>query len=273
MLLLHVPAMAFSTVIKYVRECYEEDNRRSTLWNIFHPAVEHRLFFEGREELLNGFLSYAVIDPDDGLEAEKAAYLYRKERELVYCSLFVVGRVKLGDQEPQTICAPILLHPAEIIKQPPHAFLKPDLPNRRLNHRLLDALEGNSSLRRLSRQVAELLPSSEISPEQVFDLAALLEATVPDLDASALRPYPTVFSERDLQRVFAETKADPNQRLRAVTASVAELIARSAETRGVVNELSEIAEGGLVSHGPGAVLGRRANTRNAASTGARPSRT
>jgi hypothetical protein len=151
--------MVLSDVIRYLRDCYEEDNRRSTLWNIFHPAVEHRLFFEGREELLNGFLSHTVIDPDDGLEAEKAAYLYRKEKELVYCSIFVLGRLKIADHEPQTVCAPVLIHPAEIITQPPHVFLKPDLANRRLNHRLLDALEGDSSLRRLSRQVAELLPT------------------------------------------------------------------------------------------------------------------
>ncbi|HWO03052.1 MAG TPA: DEAD/DEAH box helicase [Blastocatellia bacterium] len=239
--------MALSNVIQYFRDCYDEDNRRSTLWNIFHPGVEHRLFFDGEEELLTGFLSHAVIDPDDGLQAEKAAYLYRKEKELVYCSLFIVGSLSIGDREPQTVCAPLLIHPAEIINQPPHAFLKPDLTNRRFNHRLLDALEGNSSLRRLSRQVAELLTTIEVSPEQVFELAALLEATVPDLEADELRPYPTLLSEQDLKRVFAEAKDDSKKGVRAVTASVAALIAKSVETRGVLNELSEIAEGASVS--------------------------
>ena len=28
--------VALPNIIRYFRDCYEEDNRRSTLWNIFH---------------------------------------------------------------------------------------------------------------------------------------------------------------------------------------------------------------------------------------------
>ena len=95
--------MALPNIIRYFRDCYEEDNRRSTLWDIFHASVTHRLFVEREEELLNGFLTEIPLDPDEGLEASKAAYLYQKEKELVYCSLFVVGRIGAGDQEPRAI--------------------------------------------------------------------------------------------------------------------------------------------------------------------------
>ena len=115
--------MSLPNIIRYFRDCYEEDNRRSTLWNIFQASVTHRLFVEREEELLNGFLTEIPLDPDDGLEARKAAYLYQKEKELVYCSLFIVGRISTGDEEPRAICAPMLIHPAEIIDQAPHAFL------------------------------------------------------------------------------------------------------------------------------------------------------
>jgi hypothetical protein len=114
--------MALPDIIRYFRDCYEEDNRRS----IFQASVSHRLFIEGEEHLLTGFLAETPLDPDDGLEAKKAAYLHQTEKELVYCSLFILGRLGVGDEESRFICAPLLIHPAEIIEQRPHTFLKPD---------------------------------------------------------------------------------------------------------------------------------------------------
>lgn len=45
-------------LIRYFRDCYEADNRRATISNIFKDGIEHRLFFEGQEELLNGDLPH-----------------------------------------------------------------------------------------------------------------------------------------------------------------------------------------------------------------------
>lgn len=232
-----------SNSIRYFRDCYEEDNRRSTLWNIFQESVTHRLFAEREEELLNGFLTEIPLDPDDGRDTAKAAYLYQKEKELVYCSLFVVGRLRIGEEGTRAICAPIVIHPAEIIEQDPHAFLRPDLETRRINYHLLDALESRSNQPSLSHQAAELLNSQSIAAEHVFELSALLEATVPELNPTELRQYPKLASGQYLRELFARSK-DPESRLTAVSSSVAALIPKSVETRGVFNELSEIAEAG-----------------------------
>ncbi|HLG13392.1 MAG TPA: AAA domain-containing protein [Blastocatellia bacterium] len=208
--------------------------------------MSHRIFVEREEELLNGFLAEAVLDPDDGSEAKKTAYLYKKEKELVYCSLFVVARLSIGEEEPRAICAPLLIHPAEITERHPHVFLKPDFDNRRLNYHLLDALEGDSGQRRLSQQTAELSRNWPLGAEQVFELAALLEETVPELNASALRDYPKLVSQRGLQDMFARMREQGGRPL-AVASSAAAIVNRSVETRGVVNELSEMAEGESLS--------------------------
>ena len=78
-----MPLVALPNIIRYFRDCYEEDNRRSTLWNIFHGSVSHRLFLEGEEALLTGFLVETPLDPDDGSDARKAAYLHQKDRKSV----------------------------------------------------------------------------------------------------------------------------------------------------------------------------------------------
>ncbi len=238
--------MVLPNIIRYFRDCYEEDNRRSTLWNIFHASVSHRLFTEDDERFLTGFLAEIPLDPDEALEAKKAAYLYQKEKELVYCSLFILGRVRAGEQEPRYICAPLLLHSAEIIDQRPFAFLKPDFETRRLNHHLLDAIEGDTGQKNLSRRAAELLSEGPIGAVQVFELADLLEEAVPEMDAGALRRYPGMVSQRDLQGMFSQVR-EHDGRFLAVSCSAAALINKSVETRGVVNELSEMAEEELFS--------------------------
>jgi len=109
--------MGLSNLITYFRDCYEADNARATIWNIFHANVEHRIFADSEEQLLTGLLEHAPIDADKGKAAARAAYLYRKEKELTYCSLFVVGRLRIEpDQQPQFICSPLLMYPAEIIE-------------------------------------------------------------------------------------------------------------------------------------------------------------
>lgn len=238
--------MSFSNVVSYFRDCYEADNRRTTIWNIFHQSVEHRLFVEPQEQLLNGVVPFIWIDPLLATAVQKAAYVYRKEKQLVYCSLFLVGWRKANDQQPQPICAPLLVHSAQILKEDPHLVLKPDLGHRQLNHYLLDSLEGTTNNTRISEQVAEKLSEEALTIVQIADIASLLEE-VAGLDATRLYHYPKLVSGSELQAIFNSIKDNPRAKLSVVPASVAALVKKSVETRGVLNELSDIAASTTVS--------------------------
>jgi len=148
--------MQFSNIFAYFRDCYEADNARATIWNIFHPSVEHRIFIEDDEELLTGLLPYIPIDHDRGTAAKTAAYLHRKEKDLVYCSLFIVGWLAIREEQPQAICSPLLIHPAELTESNGNVLLKPDLVSPRLNYLLLDNLQTGEQ-QHLSEQLGERL--------------------------------------------------------------------------------------------------------------------
>lgn len=240
--------MTLAGIIRYFRDCYEADNRRAAIWNIFHPSVEHRLFVEGKEELLNSFLPFTAIDPERGLAAMKAAYLYRKEKDLVYCSLFVVGWMRAREQEPQAICAPLIIHPVEILEEAPHVFLKLDLNHRQINHRLLDNLQDDADEKSLAERLAEKLRGGAISWAEAHDAAELLEEALPGLDSSALRRYPELISEAELRKSFQAVKNDRSAPLRVMPGCVAALVKKSLETRGVINELSALAASDSFSH-------------------------
>jgi hypothetical protein len=246
--------MQFSNIFTYFRDCYEADNARATIWNIFHGNVEHRIFVEDEEELLTGLLPYIPIDHDKGIAAKTAAYLHRKEKELVYCSLFVSGWLTVREEQPQAICSPLLIHPAELIESNGNVLLKPDLVPPRLNYLLLDNLQVSES-KHLSEQLGERLGADCGGNNFVPAIANLLETSVPGLNASDLFQYPKLMPEREIREIYSSVCDDPKARLRVLPGSAAALVKKSVETRGVLNELLEISQADSLSAPAQTLLG------------------
>ncbi|MFQ5571010.1 MAG: DEAD/DEAH box helicase [Rhodothermales bacterium] len=230
-----------SSLIRYFRDCYEADNRRGTIWNIFKSGIEHRYFFGPGEELLNGLLPHAPVDVAVGKQARETARIYRKEKDLLYCSLFVVGMLE-EEAKQQPICAPLLMHPAQFVSHPPHVFVAPDLQDRRINHRVLEQVHRRPEEGSLTERLAGSLSHKYLSLDQVMDLAALLEAAVHNLDASALYDYPVLYTERQLRKVFQAMQNGAAGTFLVVPASCIALVRKSVQTRGVLNELAVLAE-------------------------------
>ena len=83
--------MDLNRSVQYFKECYQADNRDLTISNFFSDKVEKRLLMKGEDELINGFLPYSPVDSDKAIEMQKILKLYSKEKELLYCSLFIIG--------------------------------------------------------------------------------------------------------------------------------------------------------------------------------------
>src|SRR5262249_13860514 len=221
--------MELSNLINYFRDCYEADNARSTIWNIFSANVEHRIFVDSEEQLLTGLLEHAPIDADKGKAAASAAFLYRKEKELTYCSLFIVGRLRIEqDQEAHFICSPLLMYPAEIIEIEGNFFLKPDMENLRLNYLLFDGLQtckGNQNLH-LTQELVERLAGGTSNASFIPAVAQMLEDIAPGLDSGALYQYPRLVPEGELREAFKAASDDLSSPLRLLACSVAALVKR-----------------------------------------------
>jgi hypothetical protein len=101
--------MSIQNKIKYFTSCIEYDSSSKSLLDIFGSRIEHRIFIEERERLLTSELSGLPIDIDKGSEALKSALLYRVEKELLYGSFFIAGKI-----DEQVVCFPIVFFPAEI---------------------------------------------------------------------------------------------------------------------------------------------------------------
>ncbi|HEU4387743.1 MAG TPA: AAA domain-containing protein [Blastocatellia bacterium] len=256
--------MGFRDAIRFFRDCYEADNKRTTIWNIFHPSVEHRVFTALREELVTGFLAELPLDLSEGQAIKKAAYLYRREKELIYSSAFIVGWVEVQEEVSQAVCAPLLMYPAEITEAEESVFLRVDLHDPRLNRRLLDCLMDGSDGSRVAERISGALGDQSLTFDRVVAAADILESLVPGLDASEMARYPELISENELAAAFADVKVGQRTRLKILPASVLALVKKSTEIRGVLDELAEVAVGECISEPLQALFGEGAGARSAA---------
>lgn len=240
--------MEYSKIIRYFRDCYDADNRRTTFWNIFHPTIEHRIFCTGKEDLLTGDFPRITIDPTRGTAASQAASLYRKEKTLLYCSLFLIGSIETEENPHQLLCTPLLMHPATFDEsENGHLFLRIDTANRQWNYRVLDEIQQSERDTTLYQRLADTVGLQHIREQEIGDIIATAQCYVPSLDCTALYKYPDLLPEKNVLLLLKAEKQKSETALSLVPASALVLIKKPVGTRGILNELSALAQTPLLS--------------------------
>ena len=245
-------------IIRYLRACYEEENARGVLWDIFASSVTNRIW-HSQEELLDGFLTETTAPTEKARVAQETATIYAKERQLLYGALFIVGKVRLGESEVRSVCSPIVTFPATINLQqaaelktdfggapPQYATISVELEQRRINHRMLSSIQKEEGDTPLADLLFEELSDPEITPDTVNRLASLLKSEIQGMKIPEdLELFPSLLQEATLKK-RVEQYADSNcGKFELVPAAATFIMPRSAETRGVITELAALANSEL----------------------------
>ena len=138
--------MKHSSALLYLRACYQADNREQTVLDLFGSKVRFLSFFERTAEILSDELPSRRVVDEAVAEAGRTARLHRTEKELLFTTLFVVGRVPQGEAQ-QRLCAPLFSYPVTVDEDAEsRLWLHVDTSARRLNVPLLDVLASAYSL-------------------------------------------------------------------------------------------------------------------------------
>ena len=97
--------------IRYLRECYASDSSGVEVQNIFSRSIEHRIFIEGENGLAFEGNHKIPLDLKKGSAAHDASVVYEREKELVYSTVFIVGK---NPELSEKWVSPLLLFPAKI---------------------------------------------------------------------------------------------------------------------------------------------------------------
>jgi len=234
--------MHIARLISYYKDCYQADTRTLTLTNFFSKKVENRWMVEGKEELLNGNLPYLPINDQLADDIEKNLSIYKKEKELYYCTFFVIGSGR-GLERSDKICAPLFLFPASIVEADEYKFLRIDRKKRILNINFLNTIkqEGAKDLFTLfNKKVSR----SQFGFGECGMIKKILEKNIESCDASEILFYPELYSEAKIKRLLQPKNLNAQGKYLLLPAAGIGVIRKSNSTMGIITELDEIANTG-----------------------------
>lgn len=180
------------------------------------------------------------------LPEDKAARIYQKmqlqagEKELYYFSSVVVAEGKVNFSKSNRICAPLFMHPAEVVQQDEFYYLQIDFERRVWNFPLLKWLQSQGWMQEGSElKLVEALPEV-VDFHDISNLIRAIEKYAPGLNAENLRNYPALSSEKKLKRDLNSANIHKHYQKVLPVGGVG-IIKRPAGSLGVLNELESLA--------------------------------
>lgn len=227
--------------ISYLHGCYVADNRQLKLTDFFNSRkVEFPYIIEDDEELINGEYPKLGLPDEYAEEIVKMAELYHKEKELLYCSLFLLGTENsLGSSKK--VCAPLLLFPAQIEKGEEFHFISIDKENVRVNSSALGLLTQEDSTISEVDLIREF-PDYPFDFGRVGNIGRLLKKNFPELDTESLLLFPELWNGKKIKRQLQPKQRNKIEFFKLVPASGLGMINRSSETYGILSELDQLEE-------------------------------
>ena len=229
-------------LIRFLRDCYEADNREAALFDLRHERVQHLHVLNHGGDFLTGNLDLIPVDRQLGLEIQKSARLYESERTLVFCAFLLVGKPENPVPPlPRELFAPLIFFPAIIEDQDPHAFLRVDAREQRVNAKVLAALLGESESSAYLDEILSRIPQAPFAVHQLQNIIAAFEEFLPAVDARELVQFPRLITNLN-GGSSGDGQSANSHSIRCLPACALALVPNSPDTRGVLTELVQIAE-------------------------------
>ncbi|HEX6817123.1 MAG TPA: AAA domain-containing protein [Ktedonobacterales bacterium] len=246
----------FAGVCRYYHDCFAADSRGGTLTNVFdsHQA-EYLTFAENTDLLLTGQADRMEVALSTGVTAQNAADVNRREKFLVYGSLYLVGLgpAAPGKKKGEMYCAPLLYWPAHIEQDGSRAWLSVELEEQRINFPLLASLidaENDEQAQAYAEAILGQVPTAPFDAAAIREFAAVIAELIPDLRTDDLQAFPELQTEAALRDLVEHDSA-----VQLLCASAMALVKRPTEARGVLTELQEMSNRGEMSNPLAAVFG------------------
>ena len=230
--------MVHSKIIKYINECYKIDNHGTTIWNIFEDSAENQYFFKDCETLQNGVQNKILLNKNYAETLQKKLYLYQKEKQLFYCSFFVIGNIYNFSNDKKTICSPLFFYPAEIQEENNEYMLSIKIEDRIINSKLVLTLINDSN--KLPFFYEDFYKTINKLPidKNIIQFEKILNNYFPNINTSFLNEYPILFSREDVNNEFTYCYQYQKNNYKLCNASVLAVLFKSDESRGISTDLS-----------------------------------
>lgn len=239
--------MDIQNIINYYRDCYMADNRDLSIWNFISNKVQYHTIVEEREELVTDFLPYLPIDEEKAEKISKELQLYQKEKDLVYCSFFILGK-RSSFGKKSKMCAPLFTYPAKLVTQGEITYLQIDISGRKINYSVIASIrDDDSEEENFYETLYNEFPRNEIDENNVAALSIALKKYIPGLDTTSIVEYPQLIDENKLKKMLQPKQLEKIEGYKLVPASGFGLVDKSNDTLGIINELTAMGRSSQLS--------------------------
>ncbi|PKQ63977.1 hypothetical protein BZG02_08165 [Labilibaculum filiforme] len=228
-------------LIQYFHDCYQADNRELIIYNFLDAKIENKVYFEGKEDLLTDNHPIVPIDSVKALAILKKMQIYQKEKELLYGTFFICGNYTDFKGDVKTLCAPLFYYPAEITQKEEFFYLSINTSERRLNYPIITLLSQDSCGDILNDPLFEELPKDFIRFEHIESIVRLFKKYFANVNIENIYSYPENTSVSSIKKNIAKLSKEKQDEFILLPSSILGIVEKSSNTRGVLNELNDLA--------------------------------
>ncbi|MBN2891992.1 MAG: AAA family ATPase [Bacteroidales bacterium] len=241
--------MSLQNLVKYYNLCYQADNRGLIVKNLFSKSVENKLIFDDfQEELITGYLPYFPLDKKYGEETAKKITLAEKEKELIYCSTFIIGNDENWLGNSKNVCSPLFMYPAKITESEEEYSLEIDREGIRINFQIFNELNTiNGDTSKFYELLFQTVIEHVVDNQTIGKIIKLIDDYTINIDTSNLLSFPTLFSEKAIKNIYTRKAIKEEGKFMIVPAAGLAVVKKSVNTRGIINELTAISEASYFS--------------------------
>lgn len=231
-----------SGILSYLAECYRENGSRVGIGSLESSRVKQSLIISGEDPVI----SRAVFDGVHFVPGKRAAALatqarlYEKDRDLFFGAIFYIGKTDGDTLRRKPTFAPLVLYPAVVATVIDDSGAEFSIETERciLNDALLSEIGSDEFI----SKVEAAIETSGHNEGSIGELRRLFRDEMSEVETDQLLDYPHLLTNRELREVYtkvAESKRRPSHLLPGAVFFLAD---KSAEMRGVLNDLEEMAE-------------------------------
>lgn len=220
-------------IINFYKNCYITDRASSFIRNIFSQSIENTYFLEKKDDLSSGFLPYQPVKEKYAEEISKKLTIAEKEKELVFCTLFVIANI-----DGEKYCSPLLVYPAKIITVDELPFVQIDKEHRNINTSIFsEIIYENVNFNEIYEELYNDLQNNDIQGAEINNIAKTLKKHIQNIEINAIYTYPDIIDQKDLKDEIENLN---NECIKLLPASCFAITKKSINTRGIINELNEL---------------------------------
>ncbi len=227
--------MQYGKLFKYYKDCFEADNRAFAVSNFYSKKVENRWVLEGSDELFNAHLPMVPINSEIASEVVANLKEYSKEKNLYAMAFFCVGKSSSFGGKRRSICAPLILYPAEIIEKNHDYFIQIDTRLMAFNLPFLERFKKEGV-----GDISDIMDAIEPGPMDFGKMGILkefIEEKLQGIDTEEMLLYPSFLEESAIKK--AQRKKLEN--FNVLSAAGFGVLRHSSATLGIMSELEQMA--------------------------------